>query len=87
VSDVDARKQLFSQHLLSFVPLASHIRRVLDERPNHQAPARRFRDELEDYMSEDYADQTLKAVTNWGRYGEAFAYDEASDLFSLENPT
>jgi NitT/TauT family transport system ATP-binding protein len=86
-SDVDARKQLFAQHLLSFVPLAGHIRRVLDERPNHQAPARRFRDELEDYMSEDYADQTLKAVTNWGRYGEAFAYDEASDLFSLENPT
>ena len=87
VSDVDARKQLFAQHLLSFVPLAGHIRRVLDERPNHQAPARRFRDELEDYMSEDYADQTLKAVTTWGRYGEAFAYDEASDLFSLENPT
>ena len=87
ISDVDTRKQLFAQHLLSFVPLAGHIRRVLDERPNHQAPARRFRDELEDYMSEDYADQTLKAVTNWGRYGEAFAYDEASDLFSLENPT
>jgi NitT/TauT family transport system ATP-binding protein len=87
ISDVDTRKQLFAQHMLSFVPLAGHIRRVLDERPNHQAPARRFRDELEDHMSEDYADQTLKAVTAWGRYGEAFAYDEASDLFSLENPS
>jgi NitT/TauT family transport system ATP-binding protein len=87
VSDVDERKQLFSQHLLSFVPLAGHIRRILDERPNHRAPARRFRDELEDYMSEDYADQTLKAVTTWGRYGETFAYDETSDLFSMENPT
>jgi NitT/TauT family transport system ATP-binding protein len=87
VSDVDARKQLFSQHLLSFVPLAAHIRRVLDERPNRQAPARRFRDELEDYMSEDYADQTLKALINWGRYGEAFAYDEASDQFNFENPS
>jgi NitT/TauT family transport system ATP-binding protein len=87
ISDVDTRKQLFAQHLLSFVPLAGHIRRILDERPNHQAPARRFRDELEDYMSEDYADQTLKAVTGWGRYGETFAYDETSDLFSLENPS
>jgi NitT/TauT family transport system ATP-binding protein len=87
VSDVDERKQLFSRHLLSFVPLAGHIRRILDERPNHRAPARRFRDELEDYMSEDYADQTLKAVTTWGRYGETFAYDETSDLFSMENPT
>ena len=85
-SDVDDRKQLFSRHLLSYVPLASHIRRILDERRGHRAPARRFRDELEDYMSEDYADQTLKAVVAWGRYGEAFAYDDASDQFSLEDP-
>ena len=85
-SDVDTRKQLFNQHLLSYVPLAGHIRRVLDERPGHRAPARRFRDELEDHMSEDYADQTLKALIGWGRYGEAFAYDEAADQFSLEDP-
>jgi NitT/TauT family transport system ATP-binding protein len=83
---VDSRKQLFSQHLLAYVPLAGHIRRILDERPQHKAPARRFRDELEDYMSEEYAEQTLKAVTAWGRYGEVFAYDETSDLFTLENP-
>ena len=85
-AEVDVRKHLFGQHLLSFVPLAAHIRRVLDERPSHQAPARRFRDELEDSMSEDYAAQTLKAVIQWGRYAEAFAYDEVADLFSLDNP-
>ena len=85
-ADVDARKQLFSQHLLSYVPLAAHIRRVLDDRPNKEAPARRFRDELEDYMSEEYAEQTVKAVTSWGRYAEVFAYHEAADAFSLENP-
>jgi NitT/TauT family transport system ATP-binding protein len=85
-AEVDARKQLFAQHLLTYVPLVGHIRRILDERPQHKAPARRFRDELEDYMSEDYAEQTLRAVTAWGRYGEVFAYDETSDLFTLENP-
>jgi len=86
VSAVDDRKQLFASHLLSYVPLAGHIRRILDERRGHRAPARRFRDELEDYMSEDYADQTLKAVVAWGRYGETFAFDEHSDQFSLEDP-
>ncbi|NLR96644.1 nitrate/sulfonate/bicarbonate ABC transporter ATP-binding protein [Rhizobium sp. P38BS-XIX] len=86
-SDVDERKRLFEQHLASYVPLAAHIRRVLDERPTHRAPARRFRDELEDYMSEDYADTTIKAVTNWARYAEYFAYDESADLFTLENPS
>jgi NitT/TauT family transport system ATP-binding protein len=85
-ADVDVRKRLFGDHLLAYVPLAARIRRVLDERPSHYAPASRFRGELEDYMSEDYAERTLRSVTNWGRYGELFAYDETSQVFSLENP-
>ncbi|MDE2578341.1 MAG: nitrate/sulfonate/bicarbonate ABC transporter ATP-binding protein [Hyphomicrobiales bacterium] len=85
-ADIDVRKKLFGDHLLAYVPLAQRIRRVLDERPTHTAPATRFRAELEDYMSEDYAETTLRSVTNWGRYGEAFAYDESSQSFSLENP-
>ncbi len=85
-ADVDRRKAIFAQALLAHVPLAQHIRRILDDRSSHEAPARRFRDELEDHMSEDYADQTLRAVTHWGRYAEVFAYDEDRDLFSLDNP-
>ena len=86
VADVDARKQLLGQQLLAYVPLAAHIRRVLDDRASHQAPARRFREELEDFMSEAYADETLKAVIGWGRYGETFAYHEDADEFSLDDP-
>jgi NitT/TauT family transport system ATP-binding protein len=85
-ADVDQRKKLFGDHLLAYVPLAQRIRRVLDERPSHHAPATRFKQELEDYMSDDYADMTLKSVTTWGRYGEIFAYDEGAQAFSLENP-
>jgi NitT/TauT family transport system ATP-binding protein len=83
--DTDQRKALFAQALNQHVPLVQHIRRVLDERASHEAPARRFRDELEDYMSEDYADETLRTVTLWGRYAEVFAYDEDDDRFSLED--
>jgi NitT/TauT family transport system ATP-binding protein len=84
--DVDQRKALFKQALLAHVPLAQHIRRILDERAEHVAPARRFRDELEDYMSPDYADETLRTVTHWGRYAEIFAFDEEDDRFSLDDP-
>eukprot|EP01035_Chromulina_nebulosa_P035678 gene35678-47970_t len=84
-ADVDSRKAMFAQALLAHVPLAQHIRRVLDERAGHVAPARRFRDELEDHMSPEYADETLRTVTHWGRYAEVFAYDEADDRFSLED--
>ena len=84
--DVDARKKLFGDHLLAYVPLAARIKMVLDERPSHSARSSRFLEELEDHMSDDYAERTLKSVVNWGRYGELFAYDEGSEMLSLENP-
>src|SRR5262249_1040331 len=82
----DERKALFRQHLLTYVPIATHIRRVLDERPAHHAPFSRFKDELEDYMAEDAADRTLSAVISLARYAEAFAYDGQSSTFSLPRP-
>ena len=85
-SDSDARKRLFGHQLVAHVPIAALIRRVLDERPSHMAPYRRFSEELEDVMSEDYADETMQAAISWGRYAELFAYDEQSQTFSLENP-
>jgi NitT/TauT family transport system ATP-binding protein len=86
-SDFDERKRLFAQHLLAYVPLAGHVRRVLDERATHRAPASRFRDELEDSMSEEQAEQTLRSVISWARFGEAFAYDEQTGTFNLDNPS
>jgi NitT/TauT family transport system ATP-binding protein len=84
--DIDGRKKLIAEHLLAYVPLIGLIRRVLEERPSHRAPASRFREELEDYMSEEQAADTLKAVVSWSRFAELFAYDEQGQQFSLENP-
>ena len=86
VAGVDQRKALFAQALLAHVPLARHVRQVLDARGGRDAPARRFRDELEDHMSPAYAEETMRAVTHWGRYAEIFAYDEDGDQFSLDDP-
>ena len=85
-SDTDERKSLFAHHLLAYVPLAAHVRRVLDERSAHRAPKSRFLDELEDNMAEEAAEQTLRAVISWGRYAEIFAYDDQRQVFTLENP-
>jgi len=86
VGDTDERKALFAKHVVAHVPLAAQIKRVLDERPSHRAPMLRFKDELEDYMTEEQAEQTLRAITSLVRFGEVFAYDEQSGNFSLENP-
>jgi NitT/TauT family transport system ATP-binding protein len=84
---LNERKEIFSRALMSQVPLAALIRRVLDERTSHSAPRRRFIDELEDHMTEDAAEETLRTVVSWARFGELFSYDDESEMFGLENPT
>jgi len=86
-SELDERKRIFARQLLSYVPLAAHVRRVLEERPNHIARKSRFFDELEDYMGEEQAEQTLRTIVSWGRYAEVFSYDDENAAFSLENPS
>jgi NitT/TauT family transport system ATP-binding protein len=84
-ADTDERKRIFAEALRQHVPLVNMIRQVLDERWNHRASAVRFRDELEDHMSPDYAEDTLRTVIAWGRYAELFSYDEEAEQFSLED--
>ena len=84
--DTDTRKQLFARHLVTYVALAAHIRRVLDERPGNRAPRERFASEIEDHMSPKAAEQTLRTIIGLGRYAEIFAYDDETHVFSLEDP-
>ena len=83
-ADTEERKRQFAAALMAHVPLVHTIRQVLDERWNHRASAVRFREELEDHMSPDYAEDTLRTVIAWGRYAELFSYDEEAEQFSLE---
>ena len=82
--DTADRKRIFATHLDHHVPLARHIRRVLDERADHRAPRIRFLTELEDHLNEADAAETLDSLTQWARYAELFSYDDAAHMFSLE---
>ena len=84
---VDERKAQFAQHLVAFVPLAAHMKHILDERPSHRAPIIRFKDELEDAMPEEEAERTLHTVINWARYAELLAFDGESGMVSLDIPS
>ncbi|PLZ00123.1 nitrate ABC transporter ATP-binding protein, partial [Burkholderia sp. WAC0059] len=79
------RKMMFAEHLLKHVPLAARIRAVLNERPGHRAPRVRFEQELEDFLSDGAAEETLDTVIDWGRYGEIFSYNDQTEIFSLED--
>ncbi len=83
-ADLEPRKAIFAAALRDHVPLAALIQKELAERRSHRVSAARFRDDLEEHMSPDYAEDTLHAVIGWGRYAELFSYDEEADQFFLE---
>jgi hypothetical protein len=56
--NTQTRKEVFARHLLASVPLAQHIKHVLDERPGHRAPRVRFEQELKDHLSDAAAEET-----------------------------
>ena len=82
-SEAEERKRLFREHLIRFVPLAAHIRQVLEERGSHEAPRERFEFELQDHLNQMDADSTLRAVIGWGRYAELFTYDDRTRTFGI----
>ena len=84
-SGTDERKRLFREHLIRFVPLAAHIRHVLDERDEHRAPRARFEFELQDHLHQGDAEKTLRAAIDWGRYAELFSYDDQTRMFGLDH--
>jgi NitT/TauT family transport system ATP-binding protein len=84
-ADTEERKTIFAEAARTHVKLVAAIRQVIDERWNHRASAVRFRDELEDHMSPERAEETLRTAISWGRYAELYSYDEEAQQFSLED--
>lgn len=85
-TDILERKQLFANQFMAHVPIAQHIRKILDERPFHKESENFFLAELEEHLTENEAARVFKTIIDWGRYAEIFSYDYDSGMFSLENP-
>lgn len=85
-ADMLERKKIFASHLMSYVPITRHIKRMLDEAPDHRVSEDVILKDIETYLSEISAEEVLKIAIDWGRYAEIFAYDYNSGMLSLENP-
>lgn len=85
-ADILARKKIFAEHLMQYVPIVQHIRQYLDQEPDHEAAENVFTKELEQSVSKQVAETILTVVIDWGRYAEILAYDYDTGMLSLENP-
>ena len=82
--DVQARKVLFAEHLLRYVPLAALIKTCWT---SGQGTARRACVSSRSWRTRcrTAPPKTLDTVINWGRYGEIFSYNDQTAFFSLED--
>ncbi|PIZ04669.1 MAG: nitrate ABC transporter ATP-binding protein [Gammaproteobacteria bacterium CG_4_10_14_0_8_um_filter_38_16] len=85
-ADILARKKMFSECLMQYVPIVRHIREYLDQETDHKALETVFIKELERSLSKQAAESVLTVVIDWGRYAEIFAYEYNTGVLSLENP-
>jgi NitT/TauT family transport system ATP-binding protein len=83
-ASVQEKKELFRQALLERVRTAQEVVQTLQRRKPPRMPAEFFLDLLERHFSAEEARRQLAVVVDWGRYAEAFAYEEATGEFSLE---
>jgi NitT/TauT family transport system ATP-binding protein len=82
-ADIPQRKKIFAEHLMKNLPIISYIYDILKDRSDNSAPRDRFLILLEDHLSRSDAEETLKSITNWGRYVELFFYDDQAGRYYL----
>jgi NitT/TauT family transport system ATP-binding protein len=69
------RRSLFGRQLLTEVPLAARICRLLREEPGAMLAEERVLELLEESLEADQARRMLEVAVEWGRYGELYEYD------------
>src|SRR2546429_6569140 len=72
--DTDDRKKLFARHLITYVPLAAHVRRGVGERARHTTPQSPLFHELQDFLAGGGGREKPAPILNWGRERHGLSY-------------
>jgi NitT/TauT family transport system ATP-binding protein len=82
-ADIQGRKELFRQAVLSHATFLQTIDSALHQKSDHSMPLEFFRDILDEHFAEHDVQMQLDTALNWGRYAEIFTYDPESDTLRL----
>ncbi|HUJ32420.1 MAG TPA: AAA-associated domain-containing protein [Candidatus Acidoferrum sp.] len=84
-ADIQRRKELFREALLSHPTFLQTIDSALHRKSDHTMPLEFFRDLLDEHFSEHEVQQQIETALNWGRYAEIFTYDPEADALRLHS--
>jgi NitT/TauT family transport system ATP-binding protein len=82
-ADIQGRKELFRQAVLSHATFLRTIDSTLHQKSDHSMPLEFFRDILDEHFAEHDVQMQLDTALNWGRYAEIFTYDPETDTLRL----
>lgn len=82
--NIDERKQVVKDQLLSGIRLIQQIYRLCQAKRNQRFPEELILDILEAHFSAQEAKRQLETAIDWGRYAELYSYDEPSGQIFLE---
>ena len=85
-ADILERKTIYAKSLMQYIPVIRFIRDSLDDESSHSVSEDYFIKRLQEYLSEQAAEEVMRVAIDWGRYAEIFAYDFNSGHLSLDNP-
>jgi NitT/TauT family transport system ATP-binding protein len=83
-ADIQASKQIFARQARERAPLVRAICKALAASADGDLRASFFLDLLQRSFGPDHAQQQLDTAIGWGRYGELFHYDAATDLITAD---
>lgn len=86
-ADIDERKRLFRDALLTHVPLLKHMHDVLLAKPGHTMPLEFFHDMVARQIPDAESKAQIDTALNWGRYADLFRYDANRHRLSLLDPS
>jgi NitT/TauT family transport system ATP-binding protein len=84
-ADVNERKQIFRERC-GRLPTFRLVVDLLSKRPEKRLPAEIVRESLVVALPTERPQGLFETMVNWGRYGELFAYDSATDEIALTEP-
>ncbi len=85
--NIDERKRIFRDQLLTHVRLVQRIYTLLQAKRNKRLPEELVLYLLEGHFSPQEARRQLDTAIHWGRYAELYGYDEPAGEIFLEDST
>jgi NitT/TauT family transport system ATP-binding protein len=85
-ADITRGKKLLREAGIARVNLLRQMHSALSSKSDHTLPLEFFRDILREYLPESEVNGQIETALNWGRHGDVFAYDSATDRLLLDQP-